>query len=41
MKKLNLSAIVALFLMSLALAACGPLPSHYDGHGNREDGLVP
>lgn len=40
MKKINLSAIVALFALSLVLGACAPHPrAYYDGHGNHGDGF--
>ena len=42
MKKLNLSAIAALFVLSLVLAACAPHPGgYYDGHGNHGDSFIP
>jgi hypothetical protein len=41
MKKFNLSAVAALLILSLVLAACGPLPGHYyDGHGNHGDSFT-
>jgi len=42
MKKINLSAIAALLMLSLALGACAV--DHYayrDGHGNQEGAFIP
>ena len=42
MKNLNVSAVIALFVLSLALGACAARPGgYYDGHGNRDDSFVP
>jgi len=44
MRVFNLSAVVALFALSLVLGACATHPrSYYDGHGNHIVGgeLVP
>jgi len=42
MKKINLSAIVALFALSLVLGACAMQPrSYYDGHGNHGGDFIP
>jgi hypothetical protein len=41
MKKFNLGAIAALFIMSLALGACAVDRYAYrDGHGNRGDDIA-
>jgi hypothetical protein len=40
MKKINLSALVALFVLSLTLGACAVDRYGYrDGHGGRGDGF--
>ncbi|HEY7689886.1 MAG TPA: hypothetical protein VH835_14400 [Dongiaceae bacterium] len=42
MKKFNISAVIALFVLSLAIGACAPRPGgYYDGHGNHGDSFVP